>query len=1194
MRPPKRTERIPVVAALCSLFVVSILAANPAVVVGAERVLKSASGVVRDDAGDPAPNADVWLCLNGTAFPPGPATLLTQTTTDNQGRYSVSANVSIDASVEPKPIVYLLVRDEKKRLTWRILTPANQPGQEAADLTIGETVSWTAQIATEAGEPAANVPVHVTDLFVKPGKNKSEVRLVLPTEIQSELLVTSDEAGSATSTTQVPAKSVRVRLEVVGFKTGRSIRPGSKPAQFLVQPLGSLTGRIQGISEKKNLDRARVRCTKAPEEGQGEVLFTIAGEADVNVRADGTFRVDGLQAGRYYVHLISVPPPGPLSITFAEHVADFPYYSDKTDVVEVRAFQVTGGVEIKALKAARVRGQVVDEESAKGVPNLKLQLWSRADDRYSDYLSRQRVVVTDNDGKFVSYIPPGSLAVSIQQTSPDYLPLNWSFGGEEITAEQGKDVDYPLIRLRRTKELTLRVIGDDGKPVANAQVQVDGSGHSSNESANAEGVVVIKGLDPSLNVFVRARHGKSTNDSLTKIDPSKLNGPVEIRISEKCAFSVVGKVIDDSGRPVPRAVILGTHGKKEESADIPYASSGSLERWTTDQNGDFRVEGLWPFDRYCFEISIEAHSGFCTPWIQGVPGQPFELPPVVLHESKSEVVGVVVDSNGQAVTEALVYCPNDGAKPVSVKSDKSGRFRLKGLYRGSVLLFAKKAGCQLTSQEVQSGAMDVRMTILRADEPVTPVLLEGPSLELLSERRQLGEWIVEQILSKYDQAGVLVSRDVLSPLALVDPEEALARSALFDEGVVHWIQMELVPALCRRSPETALELARQLPPEMGTRAALNAAIRLIDDQTEWALRFTQEAIAASRSLDAPDRASSLAEASGLYVHLGIPDQGGLLAAQAADLVAKIEKTEANFDARSIVALALMRFDAKRAAELIPEKETDQERGPAQLRLTLLLGRVNVEEYLKDDPNGENPWKTFELVRAKAPEPAEALGLAMSIPDDSMRFQAIQVLMQSAAKHNPQLAETLFQECLAITESRISSDLFPFDYGDGTGVGDLLISAYRWRLPFLERLVPLVQSQPFRRAGELSWSSIAKVGYREAGRLAIVDIPSARRMLGAVRRIGYPVQSEEYEFGQQEYLIALALLQPSEAKKEIEAFLAKHKILVGLEGGQDGGLAWLASLLTVPPEETAEILQRRNHYYYFEAEPQLEIFLRPSQ
>lgn len=1155
-------------------------------------VAKTASGVVRDEAGIPAAGAEVWLCLNGTAIPSGPATLLAETKSDDQGRFSVSADVPVDPNHPVNPIVYLLARDAKQRLTWRILGPADAPWPDGTDLTVTPCVNWTAMIVSDAGGPAANVPVQVSDLFVKPGKNKSEVRIVLPPEIQSKLLVTSDDTGLAMSTTQVPADNVRVRLEVVGFTIGRSIRPGWKPAQFRVPPLGSVTGKVTGIAEREHLARARVRCTAAPAEGEQEAIFSHGGETDANVQPDGTFRIDGLRAGKYRFHLISAPPPRPLSISFAEHVADFPYYSERSSVVEVKAFQSVAGAEVTAIKAARVRGQVVDEESGVGIPNLKLQLWSNVDGRYSDYFSRQREVVTDKDGKFVSYIPPGSVTLSIPQTPPEYLPREWSFGGEEIRAEQGGDIEYPLVRLRRAGQITLRIVGDDGAAIANAQVQVDPPGRFSNEASNAAGEVSLKGLDPSQILVVRARHEQLAHGSPIKIDPSKQEEPIEIRVSVKGALTIVGKVLNDAGRPVPRAAIQCHHRKRDESEAFSYPAIDVLDRRTTDENGIFRIEGLWPFDRYCVEVSAGKHSGYCTTWVEGSPGQTLELPPIVLYESRSEVGGIVVDSAGQPVADVAVFNANDCARPVSTKTNRSGRFRLTGLFRGTSLLFAKKAGYQLGFENVESGSIDGRLTLFRVDEPAPEIRLEGPSPELIAQRRELAQWIVGELLAKYDQAGVLVSPDVLRHLALVDPEEAVARSTLLDETAAHWFRMELVPSISRRLSETAMDLVRQLPPEMAPRAALNAAIRLIDDQPDQALRFAEEALTAARSLDAAQRAGVLAEVSALYVYLGINDQGGRLAAQAGEILTDLEKSDATKEVRCLAALALMRFDAHRAAELVPEKEAGEDRGPVPLRLSLLLGRLSVDELLRDAGNGGNPRKVFELVRAKAPEPAEALGLAMAITDDSLRFQALLILMKAAAKRDPQFAAMLFDECVSITQRHLNAEPFAFDFGDGAGASDLLLFACRERIGFFDKLVPLVQSQPFAAAGQTHGRGMADMGYRAAARLSLVDIPSARRLFATARRYGSPSFSEEYEFGQGDELIALALLEPAEAKRSIETFLAKHKILVGMEGGQDGGLAWLASLLAVPPEETAEILRQQRNHYDFDSEPQLEILLRP--
>ena len=67
------------------------------------------------------------------------------------------------------------------------------------------------------------------------------------------------------------------------------------------------------------------------------------------------------------------------------------------------------------------------------------------------------------------------------------------------------------------------------------------------------------------------------------------------------------------------------------------------------------------------------------------------LPACRRQQAGEKVEGTVLDAAGKAVAEARVFNCGDGPAPIETHTDKFGRFRLEGLNRGPIYVFAEKA-----------------------------------------------------------------------------------------------------------------------------------------------------------------------------------------------------------------------------------------------------------------------------------------------------------------------------------------------------------------------------------------------------------------------------------------------------------------------------------------------------------------------
>jgi protocatechuate 3,4-dioxygenase beta subunit len=240
-------------------------------------------------------------------------------------------------------------------------------------------------------------------------------------------------------------------------------------------------------------------------------------------------------------------------------------------------------------------------------------------------------------------------------------------------------------------ELCGTVVDDDGRPVARATVRgtylVSGGTQSSGPIpeclTDGEGRFT---LEVPVNVagtvvHLIARHGHAFMATPAKLTGAALVQPITLRISPKHARAVSVRVLDEDGKPVPRAVITPVLHHHFLLVQPEASAPKDKERWVTDAQGRFESpKQLEPIGSYQLELRATGFHPETTAAKLALESDAAVLAfgDVVLKRIRS-VEGKVLDRQGRPVAGARIV-QADGRQRVEGNTDAEGRFKLDAAF----------------------------------------------------------------------------------------------------------------------------------------------------------------------------------------------------------------------------------------------------------------------------------------------------------------------------------------------------------------------------------------------------------------------------------------------------------------------------------------------------------------------------------
>ena len=190
---------------------------------------------------------------------------------------------------------------------------------------------------------------------------------------------------------------------------------------------------------------------------------------------------------------------------------------------------------------------------------------------------------------------------------------------------------------------------------------------------------------------------------------------MRIVLSETRCFVLTGKVVDETGAPVPHASSrVNTHRQRGNGATGLVCCTS-----VADGNGNFRIGGLWPGDGYQVQAEAPRHDKWASKSVQGVAGEVHELPAIVF-DGRERRPRSSRRRGGTPLAGVRVFNAGDAPRLLTATTDAEGRFRLEGFRAGPAFVFAEKDGYRFTGVRTEAGAERLVIRLLCEAEPTTP------------------------------------------------------------------------------------------------------------------------------------------------------------------------------------------------------------------------------------------------------------------------------------------------------------------------------------------------------------------------------------------------------------------------------------------------------------------------------------------
>ena len=278
-------------------------------------------------------------------------------------------------------------------------------------------------------------------------------------------------------------------------------------------------------------------------------LNQIDGRADEN----GRFRLEGLAAGKLDLHAIlddSDAAPLNTQIEIPETPREIEH-----DLILPRGLVV--------------RGRVVDATTGRGVPKATVDFRPTSTvDQIRTFFDLSRE--TDLDGRFRLALPPGRGTVFLRTFPTTFRQPERQSSGQPIDPELNRDVsgaagqtiEVADIRLSRGREVVLRVVDLDGRPVANAlfriiETRLNGRPAMAPGHSDSIGRYTLAGLPYEARAVVDIIAANVSQGAMVEIPKVAAAGAskkeIEVRLGPLVKLS--GRVLDGAGNAIPGPVV---------------------------------------------------------------------------------------------------------------------------------------------------------------------------------------------------------------------------------------------------------------------------------------------------------------------------------------------------------------------------------------------------------------------------------------------------------------------------------------------------------------------------------------------------------------------------------------------------------------------------------------------------------------
>lgn len=707
-----------------------------------------------------------------------------------------------------------------------------------------------------------------------------------------------------------------------------------------------------------------------------------------------------------------------------------------------------------------VRGTVCDRESGQGVAGAEIVLSNGRG---------ETIVRSDAAGNYKGRISAGQapgpelITGVVKQVPTRYAQPHRAFNAPVLLEDDAEELTLPKIELAPARSLRGQVVDAEGRPVPEAEVQVCwlasepwlGSAAFVPKrlatTADAQGEFLLAGFDPP-DRLLRGRQGARITAGKGRLATARLQEfaegdekPVVLRLDQRQATPLEGRVVDADGRPVAGAEVqFWTQWQSDNAFQLGYAPisvGGDLET-LTDAEGRFRTSG-----GVGREVDVAAWvraEGFLparTPWRRA--GE-MEVSDVEAGNMKTArfadvtltrlriVAGRVLDRQGRPLAGVRVFQAGDGVQRTETISDDGGSYELPRISEGPAFLFAQQRGFRFHGQEIEPGARQADVTLARVDEPAEPLPPQPPPIsrdEELKLVRNAYRPYLEQALGDGDARERML---LLGGWIWLDPGDAQQyidgpASSYLSADARDMLRLRAAKLLLHDAPEDALELVestRDVNRKLLAYVSMTGAAPA--SQPELKRRLAERVLLNNKSVQEPGRqAIWLHCAADVLLDLGDEEHGRTILAEAQKLAEALPLAGGRGSARGYVAEVLAPVDLPAAIDLMHEIGEDEFRDQTYGRMAFRIAAsqpAEAERLLERMVDRDRFEQRLVPVcwRMAPADPLRARRLADRLSSPYLEAHALGLMARSCAATDSAQARLWLDEAFEILERMVSA------------------------------------------------------------------------------------------------------------------------------------------------------------------------------
>jgi hypothetical protein len=289
------------------------------------------------------------------------------------------------------------------------------------------------------------------------------------------------------------------------------------------------------------------------------------------------------------------------------------------------------------------------------------------------------------DGSYMLHVLPGLVQMSAYTSTPGLLSQPTPNKQVNVADGQTETANFEF-KPDPTPPVNGKVVGADGKPVADANILVEPPRNQNNSGlilASIRGVNAKSDPDGKFTMLsipngtvLRARKGTAGTVKETTISSS--NRDVTLTLKDDAAGSVLLRVTQPDGTPLPGAQVTVI----QRSAG-PNSIGTGVEPGPTKNDGTRLIKSLFPDYTYSYQLTAKGF-GRESGTLQFQSGKQIEIP-IKLVKADSFVAGMVTDETGLPAADQEVQVSGQKSQPQMIKTDIMGHFRAEAIVPGDTV-----------------------------------------------------------------------------------------------------------------------------------------------------------------------------------------------------------------------------------------------------------------------------------------------------------------------------------------------------------------------------------------------------------------------------------------------------------------------------------------------------------------------------